>query len=249
MTYNYFLRLLLIRKIIMFKSKYVVLLVGFVLVGCGKQNSEKNNVEVPAETMQAAITVSKETVSNWIDTQVLVPEKMSMAKDNPNFLFNAVDLNNDGQLETLVMMQAQYFCGSGGCSAFLFDDKGQIINRFTVFNEPVFLSDALSNGWKNIVVRSGDNLHTLAFDGKQYPSNPSVAPVFDRKTDEEKAKALVMKNELYEQDGHELSPYFVSELLMPLDVFYFSFKHHGEPDKLFIAKVNTSTGSIEIEKK
>jgi hypothetical protein len=35
-----------------------------------------------------------------------------------------------------------------------------------------------TNGWKDLLVRSNGAMHLLKYDGKTYPSNPSMVPEF-----------------------------------------------------------------------
>ena len=48
------------------------------------------------------------------------------------FQFYKIDLNDDGNEEIFVRFSSPYFCGSGGCTFFLFDKYGEIITKFTV---------------------------------------------------------------------------------------------------------------------
>ena len=90
------------------------------------------------------------------------------------FVFFEYDLNDDGQKEIFVGLTGPYFCGSGGCSPMLLDSQGKVITKFSVSEYPIVVDNAKTNGWKDLFIQSGAKHHILKFDGKKYPSNPSV---------------------------------------------------------------------------
>ena len=77
------------------------------------------------------------------------------------------------------------FAGSGGGSLFIFagtpDGAFQFMSKSSVTREPVFVRQTTNRGWRDLVVRSaGGGIQpsdrVMVFDGKSYPSNPSVEP-------------------------------------------------------------------------
>lgn len=90
-----------------------------------------------------------------------------------------VDLNNDGRNEMFVGLVGPYFCGSGGCTMILFDQVGKVLTRFTVVDYPVGIDSETTGGWKNLILESKDVPHLVKHNGKGYPSNPSLLPVYD----------------------------------------------------------------------
>lgn len=86
------------------------------------------------------------------------------------------DLNDDGIKEIFVALNGPYFCGSGGCSFLLLDATGKLITSFTVTEAPFVVLPEKKNGYHNLMVYSDKAWRVLSFDGKKYPSNPSVAP-------------------------------------------------------------------------
>ncbi|RYY37932.1 MAG: hypothetical protein EOP46_00830 [Sphingobacteriaceae bacterium] len=106
------------------------------------------------------------------------------------------DLNGDGAKEIFAGLTGPYFCGSGGCTWFLLDSSGKLINRFTVSQYPVYIAKEKTNNWNNLIVLSGGKNHNLKFSGTNYPSNPSVQPVFNGDT-ESLQKALDITTEKY----------------------------------------------------
>lgn len=92
------------------------------------------------------------------------------------FIFFEYDLNEDGNNEILVGFTGPYFCGSGGCTQLLLDNQGNVITTFSVSDYPVIIDTNKTNGWKDLFIYSGGKNRIVKFDGKKYPSNPSVLP-------------------------------------------------------------------------
>ena len=95
------------------------------------------------------------------------------------------DLNGDGQPEAIVYVAGRAFCGSGGCSLLILAAEGasyRVVTRTTVTRAPIRVLARTSHGWRSIGVWvQGGGIQPgyeaeLRFDGKRYPSNPSVAP-------------------------------------------------------------------------
>ena len=95
-----------------------------------------------------------------------------------------VDLDNDGAKEIIVYVAGRGWCGSGGCVLLILRPNGSsfcVVGRTTITNPPITVLPALYNGWHSIavLVRGGGvpgYEAELRFDGKAYPSNPSVPP-------------------------------------------------------------------------
>ena len=77
------------------------------------------------------------------------------------------------------------FCGSGGCTLLIIEHKYgyyRLINKVTIVKLPIWLLGSSTNGRPDIGVwvQGGGMLNgyeaLLAFDGKAYPSNPTVPP-------------------------------------------------------------------------
>lgn len=104
-------------------------------------------------------------------------EKNLIDSFSRKFSFFSYDLNDDGKKEIFVWLTGQYFCGSGGCSPLILDDQGETITQFSVSEYPIVVDNAKTKGWKDLFITSGGKFHVLKFNGKKYPSNPSVQPV------------------------------------------------------------------------
>jgi hypothetical protein len=109
----------------------------------------------------------------------------SLAPDQ--YAVDFVDLNNDGIRDAiaLVSLWETGFAGSGGGSLFIFagtpDGAFQFMSKSSVTREPVFVRQITNRGWRDLVVRSAGggiqpSARVMVFDGKSYPSNPSVEP-------------------------------------------------------------------------
>ncbi len=94
------------------------------------------------------------------------------------------DLNGDGRNEIIVHVIGSMACGTGGCSTLVFTPEAsayRLVTTITVSRPPIGTSSRSTNGWKNLVVHvagGGAKAHDaeLRFDGRTYPSNPSVPP-------------------------------------------------------------------------
>ena len=95
------------------------------------------------------------------------------------------DLNDDGRPEAIVYLISNEWCGSGGCTALILTQNGnswRIVTKTTITRPPIRVLANISNGWHTIGVwvEGGGILPgyeaELRFNGKKYPSNPSVPP-------------------------------------------------------------------------
>jgi hypothetical protein len=106
-------------------------------------------------------------------------------EDAPRFRSAFVDLNNDGANEAIVLMEGSNWCGSGGCTLLVLNrSRGgwKLVSKMTITNAPIRVVQRSKNGWSSlgVMVRGGGMGHAyeavLDFDGKKYPSNPSMVP-------------------------------------------------------------------------
>ena len=112
-----------------------------------------------------------------------------------HFIYNAVDLNDDGKDEYLVELIGGDWCGSGGCTVLILDKNFKLNNRMTVVNDPIYLgapsSKEATKGYSNIYIQNKDgSVAKMAWNGKKYPTNPTVAPKVDKKIIAGKVKFL-----------------------------------------------------------
>lgn len=96
-----------------------------------------------------------------------------------------LDLKDDGTKEAIVYVTGRGWCGSGGCVMLILAPEGKsykVITQTTVTRLPVRVLKTKSKGWHDIsVVVAGGGIQLgneaiLSFDGKTYPTNPTVPP-------------------------------------------------------------------------
>ncbi|EME9800837.1 hypothetical protein WL058_00075 [Vibrio alginolyticus] len=216
---------------------------SFTLVGCTATDSMPTETKQPFPKINS---VSAEVISSWIDSKVLAPEGLSLEQDNLRYLSGSADLNSDGKAEYIVLLQDRYFCGSGGCAAYMFDNEGNVINRMSVTRTPIVLADSYSNGWQDFIVWSNGSYRLMSYNGESYPSNPSLEQKVDRDANQQAAIANVMATELYQQDGYDILRAESKTLWTPANVYHFTFKHYGDPHSAYQATVDMSSGEVDI---
>lgn len=222
------------------------LLGSLTLIGCSSTDgistdNADSQVSVEVKSADAA------TIATWIDQSVLMPQGLSLETDKIRYMNGSADLNSDGSAEHFVLLQDRYFCGSGGCAAYMFDNSGKVLNRMSVTRTPVVLADSFSDGWQDFIVWSNGAYRQMSFNGESYPSNPSLEPKVDRDTNVQAAIAYVMATELYQQDGYDILPADDKEIWTPANIYHFTFKHYGDPHSVYQATVNIDSGDVDIE--
>lgn len=219
------------------------LLSSLTLIGC----STSENISKSTSSPSSSVSASENTIASWVDNSILASEGLSLTQDKIRYLTGSADLNSDGTAEHIVLMQDLYFCGSGGCTAVMFDNEGNVINRMTVVKTPVVLADSYRNGWQDFIVWSNGAHRLMSYNGESYPSNPSLEPTVNRDENRQSAIANVMATELYQQDGFDIMPSESKELWIPANVYHFTFKHYGDPDNIYQAVVDMTNGDVDIE--
>ena len=95
------------------------------------------------------------------------------------------DLSGDGVPEAIVYLTSGGWCGSGGCTLLILEQRGsayKVVTKATVTRLPIRALTTKSNGWLDLGVRvQGGGIFVpyeavLSFDGKTYPANPSTPP-------------------------------------------------------------------------
>jgi hypothetical protein len=138
-----------------------------------------------AATAQAAVpagsSAATESVKRFLKT-LLRPEEQKGAR----YLLSFQDLNGDGTLEAIAYVISRGWCGSGGCTSFILEPKGDswaILTRFTITRPPIYVLSDVSNGWHSLGfwlqgggIQPGYEAE-FSFDGKTYSTNPSTLPV------------------------------------------------------------------------
>ena len=101
------------------------------------------------------------------------------------YLYAFVDLDGRGKRDAVVYVTGQSWCGSGGCTVLVLTPEAssyRVVSKILIARPPILLLAARSNGWRDLGVwvqgggiRRGHE-YGLPFDGKGYPTNPSVPP-------------------------------------------------------------------------
>jgi hypothetical protein len=102
------------------------------------------------------------------------------------YLYNLVDLNGDGKQEAVAYILS--CCGSGGCNMLILQPKGagyRLVTQMTVTQSPVVISKNKTNGWSDLIeYAEGGGMPltyvVLRFNGRSYPTNPTVAPALPK---------------------------------------------------------------------
>ena len=107
------------------------------------------------------------------------------------------DLNGDGRPEALVYAMASHagngrgdLCGSGGCDLYVLSltpTGYHLVSHISITRPPIRVLPSVSHGWHDLAVLvSGGGISNryqarLRFDGKGYPTNPTVSPALPAK--------------------------------------------------------------------
>ncbi|WP_214226419.1 hypothetical protein [Pedobacter sp. B4-66] len=86
------------------------------------------------------------------------------------------NINEEPKKEIFVGLTGSYFCGSGGCTVLLLHPDGELITKFTVTEYPLLIAETYTKGWNDLILHSQGKDHLMKFNGKTYPSNPSIQP-------------------------------------------------------------------------
>lgn len=101
------------------------------------------------------------------------------------FSFAEVNLDAKGPNQVIVYLMGGGWCGSGGCTTLIlsrYNSSYRVITKVSVTRPPIRILESRSHGWLDIAVwvQGGGVIPgyecQLRFDGKSYPSNPTVPP-------------------------------------------------------------------------
>lgn len=117
----------------------------------------------------------KETPENVAQNTLNLTTEMGGAEG----LSSLIDLNNDGQLDLIIQPNGGNYCGTGGCTTFVFKNTGknfELVNEISLTRDLYVLSSN-TNGWLDLAtLQSGGGMpeakyKKLQFDGAKYPSS------------------------------------------------------------------------------
>ena len=148
---------------------------------------EVNSIKLDADQYLSSITDPDPALEQAIRQEI--PDYQGEMPDGfeVRYSYNQVDLDGDAIPEVLVYLSGYYTCGSGGCTMLIFQQKDQseasyeLVSRIRLVNAPVLVSAKTTTGWQDLILYvAGGGVEPyyalLQYDGKGYPTNPSVAP-------------------------------------------------------------------------
>lgn len=174
---------------------------SIILLGCSSNDSAINNKnitavdkEVPApKPSQEPGKLAPNIISTYAEAKpnvelektiidyLEIPEEY-LAKTK--YYYNYVDLNMDGNTEIFVVVMGPYTSGTGGSTALYITqaNAGMKVNqKFTMIQTPVIVSDKVTNGGKELIVRKSGGGATSSYvvltcsDGKYTTVNEGAA--------------------------------------------------------------------------
>lgn len=158
------------------------ILILITVVLAGRSNTVEGTGQQPDLTR---VTYIQSETERDLKLEKALKELFELQKgDSIRYFYNRVDLNNDQVPEIFAYVTGPLVCGTGGCSAAIFQQAGstyKLVSRFSLVRNPILISDKETNGWRDIIMYvSGGGIkgayRELLFDGKTYPSNPSGQP-------------------------------------------------------------------------
>ncbi|RXM43121.1 hypothetical protein [Flavobacterium sp. YO64] len=194
------------------KSKIVIAIAILALYSCQNKTESKNIVKtIVQDTLSKTLggTANLNEAPPRDDKAVeLIRKQLGvllkkdipvMTKDDRYFYYQEFDLNNDKKNEYFVGFSNSYFCGSGGCSGYILNNDGSVINRFTVTDYPIYVTTSSTEKFYDLIFESGGKFHLLKMKGGKYPSNPSVQEVIKGNVPKESTKVLDVNSKKLEK--------------------------------------------------
>lgn len=166
----------------------------------------KNNFKFLAALISFFAFISLPTITAQVNREPNIVKKVDYAKKRDakletalnkwsknskdfRYHYNFVDLNDDGQLDAVVFISGDEYCGTGGCEILIFKGGGKefsLLTELAVSRPPIWVSVNKTKGWRDLVLlNSGGGIKSyysiLKFDGKSYPDNPTVEPALPKR--------------------------------------------------------------------
>ena len=142
------------------------------LAGC---HSTPSKMTATTTTAMDKMRVPKPTEKQGLKLAV-----QAYTKDQSDYQTRLYDLNQDGIDDAVVLLSGMEWCGSGGCTLLVFkglaDGSFQPHSKMTVSSTPIYALSTQTQGWRDLSVYTrGLGQVVLKYNGKSYPSNPSLA--------------------------------------------------------------------------
>jgi hypothetical protein len=186
------------------KNKFLIIIGILILYSCQNKEKTKSNIiktiaeDTLSKTVAGTADVSEappkedkalEVIRKQL-TVLLKKDLPAMTKEDRFFYYEAFDLNNDNKNEYFVGFSNSYFCGSGGCSGYILNNDGSLINSFTVTDFPILMMPTSTEKFQDLIFESGGKFHLLKMKNGKYPSNPSVQEIWKRNIPDYAIKVL-----------------------------------------------------------
>ena len=142
------------------------------LAGC---HSSPSKMTATTTTAMDATSISQTAEKKGLKLAV-----QAYTQDQSDYQTRLYDLNQDGIDDAVVLLSGMEWCGSGGCTLLVFkglaNGSFQPHSKMTVSSTPIYALSTQTQGWRDLSVYTrGLGQVVLKFNGKSYPSNPSLA--------------------------------------------------------------------------
>ena len=141
-----------------------------------------NSIKV-SQKQNSSIAIKKSEIIKdiGVENAILKAYDLKRGVDSVYYSYTKIDLNNDSIPEYFVYAYGPMISGSGGSSALILTNDYQEISRFTLVQTPIIINNHRTKNWRDIIMNvSGGGITptnvVIKFDGKSYPSNPSLQP-------------------------------------------------------------------------
>jgi len=144
-----------------YKKKFLGILIALIivntLVAC--QSTENYNLEQESKKALESIKTVYSEVTKYPELEKLIIEELQIPDEylsRTQYYYNYIDLNDDDVKEIFVVVIGPYTSGTGVHTAFWVHHINQnlyINQRFTLMQTPIVISDKITNGVHEIVVR------------------------------------------------------------------------------------------------
>jgi hypothetical protein len=136
-----------------------------------------------AQILYQPTSAQKASLKTFLEDHL---REVAKGEDKATEYFPAfVHLRDNESQEVIVYVTGGGWCGSGGCNTLVLAPEGssfRVVTRILITRPPIRVLATKSHGWHDIAVRvQGGGIvrayeAKLSFDGKTYPSNPTVPP-------------------------------------------------------------------------
>ncbi|WP_305844147.1 hypothetical protein [Photobacterium leiognathi] len=166
-------------------------------------------------------------------------------ENEPAYLSGRADLDNNGKQETFILMQIDKYCDKQQCNAYLFDDKDKVIAKWKNIQRPVLLGNDTTDGWKNIILTTNDQMYIIKHNKTQYNQDMSKAPIYDDKDQAFEAVGLAIDSDYYQKDGTNLELDYSQPIFDCQSCYLFSYeKFNDDASQLYYLSVDVTTKRV-----